>query len=73
MAKNHAHKIPMVAMLYLLGSDLHYVIVSVEQGDRQNEYVSTNTSHFEWWQHHILKILKLQNSRFNIEDHEHVP
>lgn len=63
----------MVGMFYLLGGRIHYVIVSVDQGDRQDEYVSTNTSHFDWWRHHIFKILKMQNPHFDVEDHEHVP
>jgi|GEM_PF-2427165 len=66
-------KVPMVGMFYLLGSTMHYVILPVDQGDRQDEYVSTNTTHVEWWHHHIFKILKLQNPMFDMEDHEHVP
>lgn len=71
--RNNKPKTPMVGMIYLIGSTVHYVMLPVDAGDRQGEYISTNTTHYEWWNRHIFRILKIANPDFNIEDHEHVP
>ena len=64
---------PIVGMFYLLSGCMYYVMMPVDQGDRQEEYVSTNTTHYEWWHHHIIKLLTLNNPQFDMEDHEYVP
>lgn len=63
---------PFVGMFYAIGSIIYYVMVPVDQGDRQEDDVSTNTTHYEWWRY-IYRILKRQNPHFDIEDHEYIP
>lgn len=73
MSKSFKHEeIPFVGMFYALGGSLYYVILPVTEGDRQADDVSTNTTHYEWWQY-IYRLLRFQNPGFDIEDHEYVP